>query len=120
MFRVLANANKPIGQATDEAKRLAEKAVAEGKAHYNSSGNIVPGAYAMGGIFTRPTLGIIGEAGPEAVIPLSKMGGMGGGVNVTIQAGAFMGSREDARSFARMLQELMRNENNTRTYGRLV
>jgi hypothetical protein len=25
-----------------------------------------------GGIIKRPTLGLIGEAGPEAVIPLSK------------------------------------------------
>jgi hypothetical protein len=36
---------------------------------------------AEGGIVTGPTLAMIGEAGPEAVIPLSQMGGMG---NVTI------------------------------------
>ena len=45
---------------------------------------------AEGGIVTRPTLAMIGEGnGPEAVIPLSKMGGMGigGGVNITIQTG---------------------------------
>ena len=75
--------------------------------------------HAEGGIISSPQIGMIGEAGPEAIIPLSKMGGMGG-TNVTIQAGAFMGSREDARNFARMIQEIMRNENNTRTYGRLV
>ena len=33
---------------------------------------------AEGGIVNSPTLAMIGEAGPEAVIPLSKMGGMGG------------------------------------------
>ena len=76
-------------------------------------------AYASGGFAMSPQIASVGEAGPEAIIPLSKMGGMGG-TNVTIQAGAFMGSREDARNFARMLQEIMRNENNTRTYGRLV
>lgn len=38
---------------------------------------------AEGGIVTGPTLAMIGEAGPEAVIPLSKMGSMGGN-NVTI------------------------------------
>jgi len=42
---------------------------------------------ADGGIVTRPTLAMIGEGGePEAVIPLSKLGNMGGGgitVNVT-------------------------------------
>ena len=39
---------------------------------------------AAGGIVTSPTLAMIGEAGPEAVIPLSKMGEMGSGNNVTI------------------------------------
>lgn len=39
---------------------------------------------AEGGIVTSPTLAIVGEAGPEAVIPLSKMGSMGGASNVTI------------------------------------
>jgi hypothetical protein len=38
---------------------------------------------ANGGIVTGPTLAMIGEAGPEAVIPLDRMGSMGGN-NVTI------------------------------------
>ena len=38
---------------------------------------------ADGGIVTGPTLAIIGEAGPEAVVPLDRAGGMGG-MNVTI------------------------------------
>jgi hypothetical protein len=33
---------------------------------------------AEGGIVTNATMALIGEAGPEAVIPLSKMGSMGG------------------------------------------
>jgi hypothetical protein len=41
-------------------------------------------AMAAGGIVTGPTLAMIGEAGPEAVIPLDRMGSMGGGTNVTI------------------------------------
>lgn len=44
-------------------------------------------ALAEGGIVKSPTLALIGEAGPEAVVPLSKMGGMGGGVNITVQTG---------------------------------
>jgi hypothetical protein len=40
-------------------------------------------ALADGGIVTGPQLALIGEAGPEAVIPLDRMGSMGGG-NVTI------------------------------------
>tara|TARA_R110000868_G_scaffold391456_3_gene661630 strand:- start:2114 stop:4018 length:1905 start_codon:yes stop_codon:yes gene_type:complete len=44
---------------------------------------------AEGGIVSKPTLALIGEgAGPEAVIPLSKMGNMGGGdVNINITGG---------------------------------
>jgi hypothetical protein len=34
---------------------------------------------ADGGIVTGPQLSVIGEAGPEAVIPLDRMGSMGGG-----------------------------------------
>jgi phage-related minor tail protein len=44
--------------------------------------------FANGGIVTSPTLGIIGEAGPEAVIPLDRMGGMGGNnVTINVQGG---------------------------------
>ena len=53
------------------------------------------GLGATGGIVTRPTLAVIGEAGPEAVIPLnqtpgsSPLGtmGMGGGITINVQAG---------------------------------
>ena len=38
---------------------------------------------ANGGIVTSPTLALIGEAGPEAVVPLDRMASVGGG-NVTI------------------------------------
>jgi hypothetical protein len=41
---------------------------------------------ANGGIVNKATLAVIGESGPEAVVPLSRAGefGMGGGGNVTI------------------------------------
>jgi hypothetical protein len=52
------------------------------------------GVGATGGIVTRPTLAVIGEAGPEAVVPLNQMPGAyplraGGGtvINITVQAG---------------------------------
>ena len=45
-------------------------------------------ALAEGGIVNKPTLALIGEAGPEAVVPLSKMGASGGNVyNITVNAG---------------------------------
>ena len=37
-----------------------------------------PTLMAAGGIVSSPTLAMIGESGPEAVIPLDKMGNMGG------------------------------------------
>lgn len=42
---------------------------------------------AQGGIVSSPTLALIGEREPEAVIPLSQMASMGGGMNITVQAG---------------------------------
>jgi len=42
---------------------------------------------ASGGIVTSPTLSLIGEAGPEAVIPLDKMGGMGNNVTINVNGG---------------------------------
>ena len=43
-----------------------------------------PSGVADGGIVTRPTLAMVGERGPEAVIPLNRANAMGGvTVNVT-------------------------------------
>ncbi len=43
---------------------------------------------AEGGIVNKPTLALIGEAGPEAVVPLSKMSAGGGGdVNINVNGG---------------------------------
>jgi hypothetical protein len=41
-------------------------------------------ALAEGGIVTGPTLALIGEAGPEAVIPLDRAGGLGGGNTIHV------------------------------------
>ena len=50
-------------------------------------------AMASGGIVTSPTMALIGEAGPEAVIPLSQMGSMG--QNITINVGGSVISEGD-------------------------
>ena len=42
---------------------------------------------AEGGIVTGPTLALIGEAGPEAVVPLDRMRGMGGNVTINVTGG---------------------------------
>ena len=65
-------------------------------------------ALAKGGIVTRPTLALIGEAGPEAVVPLSGAAGRGfaGGSSIIIQGGTFIGaSKQDT---ARWMSEIIR------------
>lgn len=64
---------------------------------------------ASGGIVTKPTLAMVGEGGePEAVIPLSKMGQMGGGVNIQIN-GAL-----DPEGVARQVRRIL-DDSNRRT-----
>lgn len=54
------------------------------------AGDLIPNigvpALAKGGIVNSPTLAMIGEAGPEAVVPLSHGGGMGATYNITVNA----------------------------------
>jgi hypothetical protein len=61
--------------------------VALGTAVKGRLANSVP-KFAEGGIVTRPTAGIFGEAGPEAIMPLDKLNaliGSTGGGNTNIQ-----------------------------------
>ena len=58
---------------------------------------------AKGGIVTSPTLAMIGEAGPEAVIPLNKAGAMGNTYNITVN-GAL-----DSEGTARTIVNLLNN-----------
>jgi hypothetical protein len=44
-------------------------------------------ALANGGIVTGPTLALIGEAGPEAVIPLDRMGTGGNNITINVNGG---------------------------------
>jgi hypothetical protein len=45
-------------------------------------------AFAKGGIVTSPMMGLVGEAGSEAIIPLDRLGEFGGQtINITINAG---------------------------------
>jgi hypothetical protein len=67
--------------------------------------NIPIPAMAKGGIVTGPTLALIGEAGPEAVIPLSgRNGGMGTTINLTVNAG--MGA--DGASIGREIVDIIK------------
>jgi hypothetical protein len=64
---------------------------------------------ANGGIVTGPTLALIGEAGPEAVVPLSQMGNMGNGGGVTINVtGGLSTSAEIGQSVVNALRAYSR------------
>lgn len=45
------------------------------------------GVFANGGIVTKAMLGLVGEAGAEAIIPLDRMGSMGSTYNIQVTAG---------------------------------
>jgi hypothetical protein len=68
-------------------------------------------AMAEGGIVTKPTLALIGEgSGPEAVIPLSRMGSMGGGGDVNINVtGGLATSAEIGQSVVNALRAYSRS-----------
>ena len=71
---------------------------------------------AKGGIVTGPTLAMIGEDGPEAVVPLNRKNnptgvgvGGGGGITVNINVGGVT-DRTDKRALAKEIGDLIRAE----------
>ena len=69
-------------------------------------------ALAKGGIVKAPTHALIGEAGPEAVIPLNRMkemGGLGTTINVNIDVSGVT-DRSDKRALAREISDLIAQE----------
>ncbi len=73
---------QPIRAAIEEIKRLFGGLSFEGVRSTLYSWGI-PG-FAAGGIVTGPTLAMVGEAGPEAIVPLGYAGMGGGGGSITV------------------------------------
>lgn len=98
-----------------------------------SAGSIVNGigsavgstikAFASGGIVNSPTLALVGEAGPEAIIPLSAFnggsslggaGGVGGGsgnIQIFIQGGSYLnqgGAQQIAAALATQIRQQLK------------
>lgn len=65
-------------------------------------------AFADGGIVTKPVMGLVGEAGPEAIIPLSKLsslqGNNGGHTSIIVE----LDGRQIARSVFDSMPSIMR------------
>jgi TP901 family phage tail tape measure protein len=64
---------------------------------------------AEGGIVNRETLAIIGEAGPEAVIPLDRLGSMGATYNITVNAGVGTNGPEVGRAIVAEIKKYERS-----------
>ena len=105
--QALTSALKPLGNIISQLFANAHGNVIQG-------GRITP--FASGGIVSSPTLfamrggaGLMGEAGPEAIMPLARgpdgklgvRGGGGSGVNVTVNI-----ATPDAQSFVRSQSQI--------------
>lgn len=67
-----------------------------------------PTFLAEGAVVTRPTISLIGDAGPEAVIPLSRVGGMGGSpviVNLNVSPGVPEAVRREVSAMMPMIEQ---------------
>lgn len=79
MDRVFTNAFGKIVTLSDQygnriKKNLTLTFSASGQVTGTNRGNVKVTAFAQGGIVNRPTMGLVGEAGPEAIIPLDRLG----------------------------------------------
>jgi minor tail protein len=59
--------------------------------------------FGKGGIVMKPTLGLVGEAGPEAVIPLNRYPSMDRPIEVVVQLDGLTIARAVARNWSRTL-----------------
>ena len=81
---------------------------------------------ALGGIVTEPTFALIGEAGPEAVIPLNKFNSIAEtsnqtyvfSPNITVNAspGMVQNPRQMARELLDEMNSLIRNDMKSKTF----
>jgi hypothetical protein len=75
----------PLGVLIGMMRKLVD--LKDSIGNFDIGGINIPG-FADGGIVTGPTLAMVGEKGPEAIIPLSQLGNMGdGGVTVNVTGG---------------------------------
>jgi hypothetical protein len=66
--------------------------------------------HAKGGIVTKPHIGLVGEAGPEAIIPLSKFGMIGGVTVVNHIQGTVTTQKELSSVIRNDIAQLMRRK----------
>lgn len=92
--------NSVKSAASSVVSGVSSAAGAVGSAASNAIHAVIP-HLAAGGIVDQPTLALVGEAGPEAVIPLNRLPNFAGagGINITI-TGNTISSQLDVRNIA--------------------
>ena len=77
---ILEGIVKLIGLITSGGSRIGS-AISDGLKGFTPFNPMRMRAFADGGIVTQPTLGLVGEAGPEAIVPLNQMNSPGSILN---------------------------------------
>jgi len=111
----IGNIFKGIGLAIKNAVPWLFDLLSAGGAALGGLGDLLGGVmpFASGGIVTRPTLGMVGEAGPEAIIPLNRLGGMGATNNTfnpVYEISANISSDIDIRDLAERLNRELKED----------
>jgi TP901 family phage tail tape measure protein len=99
----IMNKLQPLIDAVNTVKRVGSKI---GSAVGGAVRSIIPGL-AEGGIVRKPTLAMIGESGPEAVVPLNRAGATGG-ITVNINGGYYLDRNAGAQLAESIGEELRR------------
>jgi hypothetical protein len=86
--------NSPSDIAASTGRSLQDSTSIANKIYQMEKGNSNLAFMASGGIVNSATLAMIGEAGPEAVIPLDRMGSMGGTTVIVNVSGSVTTERD--------------------------
>jgi TP901 family phage tail tape measure protein len=92
-----------IKNLIEGARRIASAPIRIAGSFLRGIAPTIPRQFQEGGIVTQPTIGLIGEAGPEAVIPLNR--GVPGNINVTISGNTIFAA--DADEAARIIGDAL-------------
>ena len=112
IYETMLNIQKLVGRLFGGKKEISwevSKKMAEASKESWDAGWGKPEMMAKGGIVSKPTIAMIGEKGPEAVIPLS--GGEGMGYNPTINVNVYGGLGDnDIDMVVRKVNERLRSD----------
>lgn len=98
-----------LGQLIGAGEFAVSSAFNIGAGVANFVGGLIP-HFANGGLVTKPTLGLLGENGPEQVVPLSGGGDSGVTLSPTFNINASISNDFDVRNLADQLNDILSSE----------